>query len=245
MGRSAKYNVTCSERKDLILLYAAEQLEPAEAEALREHLATDCPICAGALAESEATLAQVAMSIDPIAPPADTREKLMSRIAATRSRATQSPALQGRGSSPLRIFATALLSAAAAVVITSAIFVSMMRDATRRKPTLEMVSMTSEIQPKAHGAVAWDMDHHEWHVAVFNLAPLPAGKEYELWIIPPGGKAPMPSKTFTVDASGSATLIVPVPADIGSVATAAITDEPAGGVQAPTGKIQLIGKSSG
>jgi anti-sigma-K factor RskA len=244
MGRSAEYIVTCSERKDLILLYAADQLEPAEAEALREHLATDCPICTGALAEAEATLAQVALSIDPIAPSPEAREKLMSRIAATRSRATQSTALQGRGPSPLRIFATAILSAAAAVVITSAIFVSMMRDATRRKPTLEMVSMTSEIQPKAHGAVAWDMDHHEWHVAVFNLAPLPAGKEYELWIIPPG-KAPMRSKTFTVDASGTATLIVPVPADIGAIATAAITDEPTGGVDKPTGKIQLAGKSSG
>ena len=237
--------MTCSERKDLIFLYAADQLEPAEAEALREHLATDCPICAGALAEAEATLAQVATSIDPIAPPAATREKLMSQISTTRSRTTQSPALQGRGYSQMRIFSTALLSAAAAVAITSAVFVAMMRETAKRKPTLEMVSMTSDIQPKAHGAVAWDMDHHEWHVAVFNLAPLPAGKEYELWIIPPGGKAPMPSKTFTVDASGSATLIVPVPADVGSVATAAITDEPAGGVQAPTGKIQLIGKSSG
>ena len=71
-----------------------------------------------------------------------------------------------------------------------------------------------------------------------------ASRDYELWIIPPG-KAPMRSKTFTVDASGTATLIVPVPADIGATATAAITDEPTGGVDAPTGKIQLAGKSSG
>src|SRR5882724_10595464 len=128
MGRSAEYIVTCSERQDLIFLYAADQLEPAEAEALREHLATDCPLFAGALAEAEATLAQVSIAIDPIAPPPEAREKLMFRIAATGSGARQSPALQGRGPSRLRIFATALLSAAAAVVITSAIFVSMMRD---------------------------------------------------------------------------------------------------------------------
>src|SRR5436190_3836616 len=112
MGRSEEFNVTCSERQDLIFLYAADQLEPAEAEALREHLATDCPICVGALAEAQATLAHVAMSIDPIAPPPEAREKLMSRISTTRSRATQSPALQGRGYSRMRIFSTALLSAA-------------------------------------------------------------------------------------------------------------------------------------
>src|SRR5438067_2246360 len=122
MGRSAEYIVTCSERQDLIFLYAADQLEPAEAEAMREHLATDCPTCAGALAEAEATLAQVAMAIDPVEPLAETRERLMSQISVTRSAVTQSPALQGRGSSRMRIFATSLLSAAAAVAITSAIF---------------------------------------------------------------------------------------------------------------------------
>jgi anti-sigma-K factor RskA len=237
VGRSAEYNVTCSERRDSIFLYAADQLEPAEAEALRQHLATDCPICTGALAEAQATLAQVATAIEPIAPPAQLREKLMSRIGNSKSRASDQR-------SRMRIFPVALLSAAAAVIVTSTIFIFAMRDNSKRTPTLQMVSMTSEIQPKASGAVAWDMDHHEWHVAVFNLAPLPPGKEYELWIIPPG-KAPMPSKTFTVDASGSATLIVSVPADLGTIATAAITDEPAGGVPAPTGKIQLAGKSAG
>ena len=55
----------------------------------------------------------------------------------------------------------------------------------------------------------------------------------------------MRSKTFNVDSSGSASLIVQVPTDIGPIALAAITDEPVGGVDAPTGKIQLAGKVPG
>src|SRR5436305_14099659 len=80
MGRSKSPNVTCSERQDLIFLCAADQLEPTEAEDLRRHLATGCPICAGALAEAEATLAQMTLAIEPVEPNRETREALMARI---------------------------------------------------------------------------------------------------------------------------------------------------------------------
>ena len=232
---------------------AADQLEPAEAEGLRRHLATGCPICAGALAEAEATLAQVAGVLDPIEPSAQLREQLMSRVTeVTQPRQNPSGIVTSvsmsdtrisQTSNPwrLRIFATALLSAAAAVAITWAVVIQPMREQRKRPAQLQMVSMTSETQPTARGVVAWDKDHAQWHIAVFGLAPPPPGREFELWFIPPDGK-PIPSKTFTVDASGSATLVVPLPANIGPIAVAAITDEPLGGVPQPTGKIQLAGK---
>ena len=76
--------MTCNERRDSIFLFAAGQLEPAEAEELRLHLATGCPTCAGALAEAEATLAQMALAIDPIEPCVETGDALMARIGASR-----------------------------------------------------------------------------------------------------------------------------------------------------------------
>jgi anti-sigma-K factor RskA len=237
--------VTCAERRDSIFLLAADALEPAEAEALRGHLSTGCPICAGALAEAQATLGEVAGAIAPVAPPLDTLNKLMSRIE-KRSREgasdqTQPIRLPATGSR-WKIWSTALLSAAAAVAITSAIFWYATRDAMNRTPTLQMVAMNSDTQPKARGVVAWDRDHGQWHVAVFNLAPPPPGKEYELWFVPQGqGKNPVRSKTFTVDSAGSASLIVQVPTDIGPIAAAAITMENAGGVDVPTPPLQLVG----
>jgi anti-sigma-K factor RskA len=254
MGRRAEYDVTCNERQDQIFLYAADQLEPAEADDLRRHLSTGCPTCAGVLAEAEATLAQVAMSLDPVEPSPETIDKLMSRIAATpkadssflrlaapaQRSAIQEPQTPRTRSSGRRILATSLLSAAAAVAITSGIFFYATRTQREffRSSNLETVSLTSDTQ--ARGQVLWDRDSGQWRVAVFNLAPPAAGKEYELWFIPPGGK-PMRSKTFNVDQNGNASLIVSVPDSIGPIAVAAITDEPIGGVDAPTGQIRLKG----
>ena len=42
-----------------------------------------------------------------------------------------------------------------------------------------------------------------------NLKPLPAGKTYELWVIPANGKAPVPAGLFRPDAAGTATLVLP------------------------------------
>src|SRR3954468_4178915 len=128
MGRSRELHVTCDERQDQIFLYAADQLEPAEVEELRRHLSTGCPTCAGALAEAQATLAQVAASIDGIDPRPETRDALMSRIRVAAISEPPLPPLEALRPKPatsrMRIFATALLSAAAAVAITSAIFVA-------------------------------------------------------------------------------------------------------------------------
>ena len=235
--------MTCAERRDSIFLLEADALEPAEADALREHLGSGCPICAGVLAEAQAMLGEVASAIAPVAPPLDTANKLMSRIEKrNRDGASEAaaPIRLPTTASRWKIWSTALLSAAAAAAITSAIFWYAARDAMNRTPTLQMVAMNSDTQPKARGVVAWDRDHGQWHVAVFNLTPPPPGKEYELWFVPQG-KNPVRSKTFTVDSAGSASLIVQVPTNIGPIAAAAITMENAGGVDVPTPPLQLVG----
>jgi len=102
------------------------------------------------------------------------------------------------------------------------------------------VSLSTDSGP-ATGRVYWDMDKGMWGVVVFNLAPPPAGKAYQLWAIPEGG-APMPMETFTVDATGKAMLTQSVPTSAAAITTAAITMEPAGGSKTPTMPIKLVGK---
>lgn len=74
-----------------------------------------------------------------------------------------------------------------------------------------------------------------------NLQPLPAQKVYELWIIPANGSAPLPVGTFSPDAHGNASLLVP--SVHGAVAAKAlgITIEPTGGSATPTMPIVLAG----
>jgi anti-sigma-K factor RskA len=69
-------------------------------------------------------------------------------------------------------------------------------------------------------------------LSLAKLAPAPAGKVYEAWVIPPG-KAPIPAGLF--DTRGGRAVIVLEPT-VEPGATVAITLEPAGGVATPTGK---------
>ena len=227
--------MTCAERRDLLLLYAAGTLEPAEQAELRAHLATGCPVCAGALAEAEALVAQVANAIAPVAPPAGALDKLMARVAAPASPRSIRPA-------PRRPLLAPLLAAAAAVAVTSAAFLFATRDARRlwTSGDVATIALASPTQPSAKGQVLWDREHASWRLTVAKLATPQAGREYELWFIPKGC-SPIRAKTFGVGQDGRAMLVVDVPASVGPGAVAAITDEPLGGTDAPTGKIHLAG----
>ncbi len=97
-----------------------------------------------------------------------------------------------------------------------------------------------ESQPGAWGRVFWDQENQVWHFYAAGLRPAEPGKTYELWFIT-ADQAKVPAGTFDVNAAGEAVLTVPVPAAIGTIALAAVTDEPAGGVPQPTGSIQLAG----
>jgi len=78
-----------------------------------------------------------------------------------------------------------------------------------------------------------------------NLKPLPAGKAYELWIIPADGKAPVPAGVFSPDAGGTATLVLPPLASGIRAKAFGVTVEKASGSDAPTSPIILSGAPTG
>jgi anti-sigma-K factor RskA len=68
-----------------------------------------------------------------------------------------------------------------------------------------------------------------------NLPQLPAGKTYEMWMIPKGASsAPQPAGLFRPDASGSAMHVQAGPVDVATLGTVAVTVEPEAGSSAPT-----------
>jgi anti-sigma-K factor RskA len=75
-----------------------------------------------------------------------------------------------------------------------------------------------------------------------NLNPIPAGKTYELWLLPAAaGAAPIPAGLFKPDARGSATVLAPpLPAGIEAKGFA-VTIENEGGSQTPTMPIVMAG----
>lgn len=71
----------CHERQDLLLLYASGQLDQAERDEVRAHLATGCPTCTAQLAEAQAIIEQIGLVVDPVTPPDQLREELLARAA--------------------------------------------------------------------------------------------------------------------------------------------------------------------
>jgi hypothetical protein len=61
-------------------LLLVDALEPAEAAALRAHLATGCTRCASYLAEADATLAYLPFALDQTAPAPSARDRLFNQL---------------------------------------------------------------------------------------------------------------------------------------------------------------------
>jgi anti-sigma-K factor RskA len=96
-------------------------------------------------------------------------------------------------------------------------------------------------QPGARAKVFWSQKAGRGVVVAGNLAPLPAGKQYELWVFSNG--KPVPAGVFDADASGRAVFESSDLSAITSAENFAVTVEPRGGVPAPTGPIVLVGTS--
>ena len=71
-----------------------------------------------------------------------------------------------------------------------------------------------------------------------NLPPAPAGKAYEMWVIPKGAK-PVPAGMFQSQADGTAMHVKPGPVDMNG-ATIAVTLEDQAGAAQPTSAILIV-----
>lgn len=76
-----------------------------------------------------------------------------------------------------------------------------------------------------------------------NLPDPGEGGVYQLWFHPPGGGAPLPGVTFTLNEDGLGFALVA--ADTGTFDTVSISREPEGGSQTPTGPMVLSGDGPG
>lgn len=109
-------------------------------------------------------------------------------------------------------------------------------------PQAQQVTLTETKhpeQPVGHATYLWQSGTLVFVAS--NLRPVPAGKTYELWLIPSNGQAPIPAGLFRPDASGSASVVMP-PLPQGVQAKAfGVTIEQAQGSATPTLPIVMAG----
>ncbi|HYV00104.1 MAG TPA: anti-sigma factor [Pyrinomonadaceae bacterium] len=108
-------------------------------------------------------------------------------------------------------------------------------------PDAHMAKLTgTKVAPGAQAMLAYDKNGHAMLMAK-GLPSAPEGMAYQLWYIKDNKK--MPGKVFSLDAAGNGMLEDQIPAVARDAAVFAITLEPKGGVQVPTGSIYLLSSS--
>jgi anti-sigma-K factor RskA len=108
--------------------------------------------------------------------------------------------------------------------------------------TLKVELTAAAARPVPHGKAFYNSSKGLIFYAT-DLAPLPAGRTYELWLIPTEG-APVGAGLFNSDPHGNGEVVLPTLPQGLTAKAFAVTIEPAGGVPAPTGPKVLIGPAS-
>lgn len=88
--------------------------------------------------------------------------------------------------------------------------------------------------PKAVAVSLWDDRQQQGVFLVQNLKPLPADKDYQLWVIDPKYASPVSAGVFQVDAQGNVRLQFKADKPIATAKQFAVTEEPKGGLPTPT-----------
>jgi anti-sigma-K factor RskA len=237
--------------KEMIPARALSALDPAEAPAFTDHLA-DCQECRRELQEWEATAAAMAVSAIPIEPSPKVRERILDKI----RNESKSEVIPFRSATRNIWTSFGSLGAIAAVILLTALIAGLVvlwrqnnarqLELARAQEFMELATTPGaktmrldgvDLGAGATAKLAYDKNGHAMLMAD-KLPKVPRGKAYQLWFIV-GKNPPMPGKTFVPDDTGKGMLEDQVPATAMESAVFAITMEPVGGVDAPTGPIYL------
>jgi anti-sigma-K factor RskA len=221
---------------ELTAAYALDALDPEERRAYEEHL-PGCPSCQEELAGlTRATDALAIAASGPVPDPA-LRGRILEQARAERQVVVPFEPRRSR----LQPALVAVAAAAAIVAVAVGLWAAQLsgdldeaRSALERQRASAAVladpdARTVSLQEGADGRLVLTPDG-DAVLVVDDLGPAPAGKTYELWVVPEGG-TPAPAGTFP-GRDGRDIVSVDEPVEAGQVVL--VTVEEAGGVDAPT-----------
>lgn len=240
-----------AEYDELIPLYAIGALEPAEAEAARQHLET-CPICQEALRDYQVVAEKLLYQVPALEPPPALRAKLLARLRAQPAvHAAASPQLASRSGwrrfweGTIVLPRWAALGALVVLLVLGGVALSERARYAALADALEMgrilsapdhmsVSLEATQQaPEARGVVYMQPGSSTALLVVYRLATLPPDKAYQVWLIHDGQRDS--GGLFRVRPDGHATMLIRAPRPLQSYQQIGITTEPATGSPGPTG----------
>jgi len=235
--------MNCDELRDQYELYALGLADEAEQSEIRAHLERDCPNCVPGVRRARGLTTLIGVTVPAAEPPARLRKRVLALAG--------EPAASRFNWSPVwaAVAAAALIAAVvfnirahrASVELAAAQAESAARTrelarlnealAILNQPDAKQVVFGGATPQPPRGRVFLDPARGVLLVAS-NLPPAPAGKIYEMWVIPKGGK-PVPAGVFQSAPDGTALHVLPGPVNVAGTAAVAVTLELAPGAVVP------------
>jgi hypothetical protein len=248
--------MNCEELRDLYELYAMGAVDPAEKREIDEHLARSCPVCTPAVKQARGLVSSLALAALPVDPPKLLRERVMDSVVPLPEKPTSVTWLTHAWATLAVLMLAAVIwfvfanqrlemeivglnrSVAEAKtvnaelasrnqVLTSALALVILPEAR------QLVFGRSDRQQPPRGRI-WVHPDRGVLLLASNLPPAPAGKAYEMWVVPKGAP-PLPAGLFNSDQQGFAAHVWPRPVNVAATSAIAVTLEQATGAAAPTG----------
>jgi anti-sigma-K factor RskA len=214
--------------------YVLGALDPGERAAFEQHLA-GCDTCRAEVEELQGLPALLDRAAPPIEVPPGLRERTFAAV---------ERAAAGRRRGPL--LRLAAVAAALVVALVGGVVVSQLGGGGRG----QVIELALNAQPGKTGQATVQLRREGAGVAVdmevSGLAPNPPGSIYECWFVGPGDTLQQPNRvsagTFTVGASGRASLHMHSAADLRRFPVMGVTLETDGGNPVRTGE-KILGSA--
>ncbi len=108
-------------------------------------------------------------------------------------------------------------------------------------PDVKIVPLRSKSATRM-GRMFWNRTSNDWTMVVYTMRPPKPGMTYQVWLVTNSAKISV--GTFKPDSTGHAFMQAKYALDRNALKAVAVTEEPAGGMPAPTGAILVSGSAS-
>ena len=109
-------------------------------------------------------------------------------------------------------------------------------------PDVKVVTLAKQNATEPMAKMYWDRATNNWTIVTYNLPQPSAGKTYQVWLVTDDAK--ISAGTFSPDQRGHAMMRANYALDRNALRAVAVTEEPMGGMPAPTGPMVILGSAA-
>ncbi len=108
-------------------------------------------------------------------------------------------------------------------------------------PDVKVVALSTKPTAQPLGRMFWNRATNDWMMVTYNLPAPKPGKTYQVWLVT--DKAKISAGTFRPDSQGRTVMHANYALARDALRAVAITEEPDGGMPAPTGPMVVVGSA--